>query len=370
MINKVFPTLYKVNSRGKIQEWKIVVENHSCGPQYVVTHGQQGGSMQTTTVDVSFGKNIGRANETTPWVQACCEAESKWKKQQDKGYRMVISPRTHDPKKYLPMLAKSYKDYAHKISFPCYGQKKLDGLRCVAFQENGKVVLLSRRGKPFKAVDHIKEALKPVFAATPSLILDGELFTTRANFQTIISAIKRDTPSPDSAGIEYWVYDHFSDQDFAVRTILVQDIIRKLNHPKVRAVHTFLVPDEAAVPLSHAIATKDGFEGIMLRNAKGSYERDKRSDHLQKVKSFLDAEFVVVDAEENKGKQAGQCTFICETKDGKRFGVKPMGDDSLRSEYWTNHHNYIGKELTVRFFEYSNDGIPRFPVGVSFRDYE
>jgi Flp pilus assembly protein CpaB len=31
---------------------------------------------------------------------------------------------------------------------------------------------------------------------------------------------------------------------------------------------------------------------------------------------------------------------------------------------------YIGKELTVRFQELSDDGIPRFPVGISFRDYE
>jgi hypothetical protein len=26
--------------------------------------------------------------------------------------------------------------------------------------------------------------------------------------------------------------------------------------------------------------------------------------------------------------------------------------------------------LTVRYFELTNDGIPRFPVGVAIRDYE
>lgn len=375
-MHKTFPTLYKLNSRGKTQEWEIKAVDLVLGASYVVTYGQLGGSMQTTTVDVACGKNLGKANETTAFEQACLEAESKWKKQTDKGYRTAIltsqcgSIFTSNPKQYLPMLAKSYKDYAHKITFPCYGQKKLDGLRCVAFLDMGKLKLFSRRGKEFKAVDHIKQALAPLFAKYPDVILDGELFTTKANFQKIISAIKRDTPSPDSHMIEYWVYDHFDDADFADRTVFVKDAIDSLNHPKIRAVDTFIINDAEAVTASHKRATKDGFEGIMLRNMLGEYQNDKRSDNLQKVKEFLDAEFVVVDAEENKGKQAGQCTFICVNPDGKRFGVKPMGSDFERSQYWQNRHNYIGKELTVRFFEYSDDGIPRFPVGVIFRDYE
>jgi hypothetical protein len=32
--------------------------------------------------------------------------------------------------------------------------------------------------------------------------------------------------------------------------------------------------------------------------------------------------------------------------------------------------NLIGKSLTVRYFEMTDDNIPRFPVGVSIRDYE
>jgi len=33
-------------------------------------------------------------------------------------------------------------------------------------------------------------------------------------------------------------------------------------------------------------------------------------------------------------------------------------------------NNYIGKQLTVRAQELTNEGIPRFPVGISIRDYE
>lgn len=375
---KTFPTLYKVNSRGKIQEWEIGVESSPTNDVwYTVVYGQQGGSKVSSSTMITEGKNIGKANETTALEQALLEAESKWKKQQDKGYRTIptVSFPTNgpgDPKQYLPMLAKSYQDYAHKITFPCCVQPKLDGIRCIAYYD-GEVRLLSRRGKPMKAMGHIAAALEPLFRKYPDMILDGELFTRKVSFQSLTSAIKRDSANQESQNIEYWVYDHFSDDDFDVRNLEVKERLMKLSiasHDVIKIVTTSLIHKDMEVYTSHDHWVKQGFEGVMLRNRKGGYQRDKRSDNLQKVKSFLDAEFEVVDAEENKGKQAGQCTFICVTKDGKRFGVKPMGTDQERRAYWQHKNDYIGKELTVRFFEYSNDGVPRFPVGVSFRDYE
>jgi len=35
-----------------------------------------------------------------------------------------------------------------------------------------------------------------------------------------------------------------------------------------------------------------------------------------------------------------------------------------------NVSDYYGKWLTVKYQELSKDGIPRFPVGISFRNYE
>jgi DNA ligase-1 len=35
-----------------------------------------------------------------------------------------------------------------------------------------------------------------------------------------------------------------------------------------------------------------------------------------------------------------------------------------------NIAEYYGKLLTVKYQELTSDGIPRFPVGISFRDYE
>jgi DNA ligase-1 len=39
-------------------------------------------------------------------------------------------------------------------------------------------------------------------------------------------------------------------------------------------------------------------------------------------------------------------------------------------ELFQNGSEYVGKKLTIRFQELTDEGLPRFPVGIAFRDYE
>jgi hypothetical protein len=41
-----------------------------------------------------------------------------------------------------------------------------------------------------------------------------------------------------------------------------------------------------------------------------------------------------------------------------------------RKRLLTHVHEYLGKILTVKFFEYTDDGLPRFGIGKAVRDYE
>ena len=118
-----------------------------------------------------------------------------------------------------------------------------------------------------------------------------------------------------------------------------------------------------------------GYEGAIVRNIKGVYKIDGRSADLQKVKEFQDQEFPIVDAYENKGKQADQCTFVCKMPDGTTFGVKPKGTAEQRKQYWIDWNNGTinhGDLLTVAFFSMttSDNPVPRFPIGKGIRDYE
>ena len=71
-----FPTLYKYDSRGLVQEWTIWVQ----GNKFWTVEGVKGGKLTTSEPTVCFGKNVGRANETTDKEQAIKEAQSKFQK--------------------------------------------------------------------------------------------------------------------------------------------------------------------------------------------------------------------------------------------------------------------------------------------------
>jgi len=77
-----------------------------------------------------------------------------------------------------------------------------------------------------------------------------------------------------------------------------------------------------------------------------------------------------VDFKEGEGQEAGCVLWVCQTKDGKPFNCRPRGTREDRMQLFQEGKNYVGKHLTVRFQELTTDGIPRFPVGIAFRDYE
>ena len=79
---KTLPALYKKNSSGEIQIWTIQTD----GNQIVTSWGVHGGKIQTTSEIITEGKNLGKANATTPETQAESEAQARWEKQKKKKY--------------------------------------------------------------------------------------------------------------------------------------------------------------------------------------------------------------------------------------------------------------------------------------------
>ncbi len=373
---KKLPRLYKLSNTGKISEWDVSIVDAKPHPFFEMTFGYQGGAKQSQVVSIAQGKNIGRANETSAYEQCIAEAEAKWKKQRDrKGYSIYI-PDLDGARNLLPMLAKSYDDQKKKLVYPCFAQPKLDGIRCLAYYDGfrDKVIMLSRQGKEFKALGHLETELYAFLKANDFLVLDGELYVHGEAFQDIVSAIKRDEPSPVSHLIEYHVYDLADDEsDFVARHHTIETKVKKIGG-NIKVVPTWTVNSEAEIDGLWQKATDDGYEGIMLRNKLGMYKYDGRSSDLLKFKKFMDEEFEIVDAYENKGIQSGQCTLVCLTKSGTRFGVKPEGTDAQRKQIWEDFKKgqLTGKSLTVRFFSWttSKNPVPRFPIGVSIRDYE
>lgn len=378
------PTLYKRTSTGKIQMWEIdVTPVNPIDDAAVITtvYGLQDGKKQTASEEISQGKNVGKANETTPFQQAEAEAKSQWEKKVKKGYVENVDDAEQgkiDTNMITggiePMLAHSFDKQGHKITFPAYVQPKLDGHRCIAIVQDGKATLWSRTRKPITGVPHIARELERTFP-NEIVIMDGELYNHdyKDNFEALTSFIRQETPKPGHEVVQYWVYDLVGAGSFGERNESLESVKDRFDardHNGVR--HTFIVATnkvdtEEDMMSAFAIYLDNGFEGLMVRNSGGNY-KNKRSYDLQKVKVMQDAEFEIIDITEGRGKMAGKAMFHVVTSDGKEFRVKMKGTLDSLAHYLDNKDDYIGRELTVKYQNLSSDGIPRFPIGERIRE--
>jgi DNA ligase-1 len=88
------------------------------------------------------------------------------------------------------------------------------------------------------------------------------------------------------------------------------------------------------------------------------------------VKTFLDDEYEISAFVEGTGNEAGCVIWECVTSDGQTFRVRPRGTQEERKALFQNGSSYVGQLLTVRYQELTDDGVPRFPVGIAIRNYE
>lgn len=371
LMMKVFEeTLYGQTKSGGVYEWKITVEpRYEDAVNIIVTRGLLNGKKTKSSKVIKKGKNIGKVNETTPIEQAIFEAKSKRNEKLDDGYDYTIEGSKEKFKNLLkPMLAQSYDKHKKKLAYPCYAQPKLDGVRCLARRQGDVVTLYSRKGKVLDLVPHINKALLEVLE--DGQCADGELYTHGWDFQKIISAIKK--TNKNTPGIEYHIYDlpDMNDRSKPFVERFNSDARSKIFEAPhcLVTVHTPIIRTEEFLMSYEDACCKEGYEGIMARNADSLYLFGYRSVDLLKVKRFLDAEYKVVGFTDGTAVEKGCLIFICETEEGRNFRVRPTGSHEERKSMFANGESYIGKMLTVKFQELSNDKVPRFPVGLHIRE--
>jgi DNA ligase 1 len=178
--------------------------------------------------------------------------------------------------------------------------------------------------------------------------------------------------------IQYWIYDcpkigNVTERAmFSLRFLTLQNILQgsTITHDCIKLVPTAEVETQKALDGLYNEYLRDGFEGQMVRRDM-SYEQ-KRSTFLLKRKEFQDAEYKVIDIHEGNGNRQGTAKHLV-LFDGKlrqEFHSNIKGNFEYLAEILNNKDEYIGKMATIKFFEYTPDGIPRFPYAIGFRDYE
>lgn len=386
-MKEIFPTLYAVSKTGKTKEWIIeAVQNLDGTASIVVSAGYIDGKKQISKDVIVSGKNIGRSNETSPFQQAKNEAKSRWLRQKDKAYRESMPLASDNSLELdavnglpLPMLAEEYLECINYVYYPIFAQPKYNGVRALSgiVNNSGKdeLFIWSRKAKRYSVIEqslgaHITPFLNALHKDFPGAYLDGELYVHGLSLQSIISAVKKD--GENTGKVHYRLYDIAgTDMSQEDRFKYLDSLFQKV--PTTSSVilsETASLTDEDAVKKYHAACRQRKFEGIILRNKNAKYVYRHRSENLLKYKEFHEREYKIIGGAEGRGKDSGTIIFKCITDDGKPFDCRPRGTVAQRKEWFRDLSNLIGKMLTIRYQDLSEDGIPTILTGIAIRDYE
>ena len=398
-----FEALYGTDVNGKTKTWQIKVERYENYSDIITLYGYN--KLTEARRQINSGKNIGKANMTTPYTQAIQEAKSKWTKKRDiekytskndenKKEENKKENKKEDAKNPLPMLAQDFKKQNKKVIYSCYIQPKLDGMRMIYNTTTGQIS--TRQGKEYSIIKESGKLYQELQKLPKGLILDGELYTNKLNFEVlgVLRKTKKLTKEElvNLQKIEYHIYDIIDTKvTFEQRNKKIKEL-NLSSFEKLIYVPTFTVKNENEIKEYHTKFLEEGFEGTMVRNKDSLYKIKQRSSDLLKYKDFQDAEFKIIDYTIEKDTSGDDDNLVvwvvkvpinivldghkCELKDDEieiengipkfiKCKIRPMGTKEERKELYKmcieNFDQFKGRNLWTKFFEFTNDGSLRFP---------
>lgn len=272
------------------------------------------------------------------------------------------------------------KDYADLKKWDAkeewFTEPKLDGGRCVAIVTKGNVQLLSRTGKPWGNFESVRQALVRVAGEfnIDNYVFDGEVVSldgdNKVDFQNIQKTMHR-KEGGEVGKLLFIVFDGCSldewnnpTQTYRQRFMDVQAKF-PFNDSSAAGIVTYVqhglvdgTKEAAESECARYVAM--GYEGAILRKAD-AVVANKRSTDLLKVKTFKDDEAEIIGVVEGTGQFVGLLGALkCKTKDGVEFEVGSGFNNKDRYKYW--YEKPIGLFVVYKFFELTNDKVPRFPI--------
>jgi len=370
--------VYSNSKHGKIKTWSCDVFQDKVKKEVKLIIQSATGleSKKIVNEEVISGKNIGRANETTPLEQAQLEALSRYKEKFDKGYDLGM-PKSDIQRNTLgfpmPMLAYPLDKVKDGLLFPCIVQPKLDGHRCMI--DMVKKQMYSRGGQVIDTMQHILKAAE--IASIPyvhnEVVIDGELYIHGNKLQDTTALIKKYRPG-ESEKVKYVIYDIFYTKNphYGERLQLLEKTFSKISNSSIELIPSYIANNIEEVMQLRDDAISEGYEGVMYRRLDCAYEPGHRSYGLLKVKKFYDAEYKVIDIVPSKERTVNNeervyGLLVCRTN-GKDFTVTAPGTAEEKAEILANKSQYINKLVTVKYASMSKDKLPQHPVALRFRE--
>jgi len=287
---------------------------------------------------------------------------------------------------FFPMLLKTYNGQVDdKVGHPgFYIQPKLNGVRCVCvFGQQNKVVMYSRELKLFgNNLDYIRSDVSIILAKLPSrTYLDGELYAHGVHLQDISGAVRNNSSNiAKTLNIKFHIFDWFNPLnpfvDFDNRIFMLKTVNKLITENQLRNVETVqTVPSQIVQSIEKCLDKfiKAGYEGIVIRKDHSLYMAGNtktsilRCPDTYKLKRNKSEEFPIIGfTTGTRGKEVGAIIWVCVTKNGMEFKVKPINLSlQQRKAMFTQCQQqgefekvFKGRRLTVTYEELSKTGIP------------
>lgn len=230
--------------------------------------------------------------------------------------------------------------------------EKLDGVR--AYWDGRQ--FLSRLGNRYHAPEWFTAGL-------PDVPLDGELWIDRKKFQRTVSIVRRQDRSELWKEVRFLVFDApASGGPFEERLAFLERALAGADLKFAQPHEHVACKDLEFLRAELARVESLGGEGLMLRQPGSTYVAG-RSSTLLKVKSFRDAEAIVIGHQAGAGRHKGRLgALLVRLPDGTDFAIGTGFSDRERAA-----PPPIGATVTFRYQELSEAGVPRFPSWVGVR---
>jgi ATP-dependent DNA ligase len=262
---------------------------------------------------------------------------------------------------FIPMGLHDYEKMGERIKFPAYLQPKLDGYRALIKCFDKNISIISRQGKPFAHLNFMESELKKVCKS--GIILDGELLSPKVPVRDMRSLLgKKDINEVDEKLLHSLRFNIFDMFDTSKPNLTYKQRFNQITQYAKKSQYIVLTPtdvvkNEKQLQQDIEIFRKQGFEGGIIRNMDGIYKQKSSSFDVQKIKFYYSDKFEIVGATEGTGNDKGTVIWIvkCLNSAGT-FKARPTGTREERRTYFENCKKYIGKKITIKYFEKDDKG--------------
>ena len=283
-----------------------------------------------------------------------------------------------------PMLAGRCSDI-NKLKYPVLATPKLDGIRCLIIEQNGRKRAVSRNFKPIPN-HYVREWLEDHCR----IGFDGELVLSKGTFQDVSSAIMSRDGEPDFV---YQVFDWAGQPDSGYH-----DRIWVLEQSPSLSNVEYVLPLEMENVVQLERYEEEcltmGYEGVMVRDPLGPYKcgrSTEREGWLLKIKRFEDGDAVIVGVEEklhNANEQMDDplgrtrrhsfkdgmvpmgvlgALIVRDLKTKVEFKIGTGFDDDMRQTLWNARASLNGVIVKFKSQPTGVKDKPRFPVFLGIR---